>query len=312
MDDIKRNPSFHLDDLSSDFGSEYGSDVEGTGRKRRTDFLHKEYPGEEPKKKRSEGKHWFQDEHSRVHRQLSRLQTLDAYQRHKQIINLYYLTCPGAYDKLMKRDESKDRTDYDVLVKNHKFLWSIEDEAKLKDSWEARMAKKYYDKLFKEYCIVDLTYYAKNRIAMRWRIEKELESGKGQFICGNKKCNEQEALTSWEVNFAYEEGGERKNALVKVRLCPQCSEMLNYCSKKKKVEKKSKKRRDEKKIKKDDSPGPSTSKQNEDEEPGKKGDKKESKESAAASTEIWEKPIVVETERTVDEDIDDFLDDLFQ
>ena len=38
----------------------------------------------------------------------------------------------------------------------------------------------------------------------------------------------------------------------------------------------------------------------------------ESKESATTSTEIWEKPIVVETERTVDEDIDDFLDDLFQ
>ena len=36
-----------------------------------------------------------------------------------------------------------------TFQENHKFLWSIEDEAKLKDSWEARMAKKYYDKLFK-------------------------------------------------------------------------------------------------------------------------------------------------------------------
>ena len=40
--------------------------------------------------------------------------------------------------------------------------------------------------------------------------------GKGQFICGNKKCNEDEGLRSWEVNFAYMEHGEKKNALVKL------------------------------------------------------------------------------------------------
>lgn len=30
-------------------------------------------------------------------------------------------------------------------------------------SWEARLAKRYYDKLFKEYCIADLSQYKKNR-----------------------------------------------------------------------------------------------------------------------------------------------------
>lgn len=39
----------------------------------------------------------------------------------------------------------------------------------------------------------------------------------GQFICGNKKCAENEGLRSWEVNFAYMEHGEKKNALVKLR-----------------------------------------------------------------------------------------------
>ena len=36
---------------------------------------------------------------------------------------------------------------------------------------------------------------------MRWRIEGEVRSGKGQFECGNKRCSEKEDLTSWEVNL---------------------------------------------------------------------------------------------------------------
>ncbi|KRX15150.1 Cathepsin B-like cysteine proteinase 3 [Trichinella nelsoni] len=40
----------------------------------------------------------------------------------------------------------------------------------------------------------------------------------GQFICGNKRCEEEENLTSWEVNFAYVEEQEKKNALLKLNL----------------------------------------------------------------------------------------------
>jgi Folate-sensitive fragile site protein Fra10Ac1 len=54
------------------------------------------------------------------------------------------------------------------------------------------------------------------QIALRWRIEKEVVAGKGQFICGNKVCNAKEDLKTWEVNFAYAEQGEKKNALVKL------------------------------------------------------------------------------------------------
>lgn len=100
------------------------------------------------------------------------------------------------------------------------------------------MAKKYYDKLFKEYCICDLTYYKYNKVALRWRTEKEVVVGKGQFECGNKKCNIKEGLRSWEVNFGYIEHGEKKNALVKLRLCPECSTKLNYRSQKREVKRK--------------------------------------------------------------------------
>ena len=35
-----------------------------------------------------------------------------------------------------------------------RFLW---DEDEGEDSWEVQLARRYYDKLFKEYCIIDLS-----------------------------------------------------------------------------------------------------------------------------------------------------------
>lgn len=52
---------------------------------------------------------------------------------------------------------------------------------------------------------------------MRWRLENEVVAGKGQFICGNKKCSEEEGMKSWEVNFAFVEKEVKKNCLVKLR-----------------------------------------------------------------------------------------------
>lgn len=133
------------------------------------------------------------------------MKNLDPVERHKYVLHNYVLN----------KARSKEKRDSDVIKENHKFLWNEEDEAAA-STWEERLAKKYYDKLFKEYCISDLTYYKENKIALRWRIEKEVVLGKGQFICGNRKCEENDQLRSWEVNFAYDEHGERKNALVKL------------------------------------------------------------------------------------------------
>lgn len=56
------------------------------------------------------------------------------------------------------------------------------------------------------------------QIAMRWRTEQEVVLGKGQFSCGNKHCKTEDDLHSWEVNFAYLENDEKKNALVKASM----------------------------------------------------------------------------------------------
>ncbi|XP_078172019.1 folate-sensitive fragile site protein isoform X2 [Carex rostrata] len=98
----------------------------------------------------------------------------------------------------------------------------------LGSAWVKRLVKRYHDKLYKEYCIADMSAYKSGKIGLRWRTEKEVTSGKGQFICGNKKCDERDGLGSYEVNFSYVEAGEHKQALVKLVACLRCAEKLAY------------------------------------------------------------------------------------
>ncbi|KAK2705966.1 hypothetical protein QYM36_016101 [Artemia franciscana] len=139
--------------------------------------------------------------------------SMTAYDRHKQMINNYFLYYKGSTSAL-QQDRSRLKRDSDIVREHHQFLWESNEEAQ---SWEKRLAKKYYDKLYKEYCICDLRFYKENKVALRWRTEKELVEGKGQFSCGEKHCSEKDHLRTWEVNFAYAEHGQKKNALVKLQ-----------------------------------------------------------------------------------------------
>ncbi|TVU24083.1 hypothetical protein EJB05_26479 [Eragrostis curvula] len=104
------------------------------------------------------------------------------------------------------------------------------------------------------YCIADMTQYKKGKVGLRWRTEKEVISGKGQFICGNRHCDEKHGLGSYEVNFSYVEAGEQKQALVKLVACKsliavhdeRCAEKLAY--KRQKEKEKEKELSDEKEI----------------------------------------------------------------
>ncbi len=169
------------------------------------------------------------------------LLSMDAYSRHKTLVNQYLLTVGHGIERI-QRSKEKDRTDYDVLKDHHKFLWddttTTTTGSAPDTSWEQRLARSYFDKLFKEYALSDLSKYKENKIALRWRTEQEVIDCKGQFVCGNKVCLVKEGLQSWEVNFAYIEHRERKNALVKLRLCPKCSKKLNYHQKRNKWKKK--------------------------------------------------------------------------
>lgn len=230
------------------------------------------------------------------------LRKMDAYDRHKELIKNYVKYYGGKVDDF-QRDKSKDRNDFTVLKENHKFLW---DSEKIQ-TWEERLAKRYYDKLFKEYCIVDLSKYESKKIALRWRIESEVRSGKGQFMCGNKSCSEKEMMCSWEVNFAYVEQNEKKNALVKVRLCPDCSIKLNMIKKVNKVCKKKKHKSKHKKRR--------SQSQHEDlketalpnaEEAGSSKDP-----TTDSTANIWKGPAPETLVKSNEEQMDEFLDDLF-
>lgn len=56
---------------------------------------------------------------------------------------------------------STHKTDRDIIRENHQFVWEEGEEDK---SWDKQLAKKYYDKLFKEYCLADLSRYKENKV----------------------------------------------------------------------------------------------------------------------------------------------------
>ncbi|CAI8607528.1 unnamed protein product [Vicia faba] len=164
------------------------------------------------------------DKEERKQQYQAHIRGLNAYDRHKKFIQDYV----SFYGKEEKPSTLKlpIKTDKDTLREGYRFIRSEEDD--MDPSWEQRLVKRYYAKLFKEYCLADMSQYKSGKIGLRWRTEKEVMSGKGQFICGNKHCNEKDGLASYEVNFCYFEAGENKQALVKLVACERCAEKLNY------------------------------------------------------------------------------------
>lgn len=81
---------------------------------------------------------------------------------------------------------------------------------------------------------------------MRWRTKEEVLTGKGQFLCANLSCGNcectldedpddtvggvggKEGLRGFELMFEYVERGEKKSALVKVRVCDECAAKLQH------------------------------------------------------------------------------------
>ncbi|KAI9159312.1 hypothetical protein H9P43_008652 [Blastocladiella emersonii ATCC 22665] len=169
---------------------------------------------------------------------------MNAYDRHRRFIDHYVLYYGGA-GALATAREAADAlpanytTEEDVIRRHHRFL--REDDDKEDDAalahlshtqrWEAKLARAYYDRLFKEYALCDMSRYKTGLIAMRWRTQPEVLDGRGQWSCGNVACKRDRDLTSWEVPFRYREpadGGAEHRALVKLRLCPKCSDKLHY------------------------------------------------------------------------------------
>lgn len=252
-------------------------------------------------------------------------QSMDSYTRHKLLVNYYVLTHPDKLKQTFQRDTTNDKTDFMVLRDNHRFIWSEEELNSSELTWGQRVAKKYYEKLFKEYCIIDLSRFVENKFGMRWRTEPELVLGKGQFICGEKHCPVKAELTSWEVLFSYCEMGEKKSALIKVRLCPDCSYKLNYNHKHKKAKKHQKSKKKSKSNDNETSNNQSASSFSNHQIKEEILSESEENDQIPVSSEndsnyqdlidkIWKQPIKLEpeeTETTLENEVDDYLNNLF-
>lgn len=295
------------------YDSEFELDSETERKRKNYEDLTKKIEKKKPQKgHKRELEEEYNKEEGRIMRQ--KIISLNAFDKHKMLINNYILYYGGS-KKDFQRDTSRDKTDMDIIRENHRFLWSDDDDPN--GTWAKRLAKKYYDKLFKEYCISDLSRYKENKIAMRWRIEKEVLEGKGQFVCGNKKCEEIEGLRSWEVNFGYMEGGQKKNALVKLRLCPDCSYKLNYYHRKKEVRPvlMNKKQDNSKKARKheqsDASKDTDDAHINANEELVQKDNKEENPSMSNEVDNVWSGPAKVVDEKSREEEFDDYLSEMF-
>ena len=117
--------------------------------------------------------------------------------------------------------------DVDTINESFRFIRDDEDDAE-NNTQTVRMARHYYDQLHKEFVICDLSRYKLGQLGLRWRVESEVASGKGEKCCGSVGCTERERITPFEINFVYQETGETKQALVKLVLCPECAYKLHH------------------------------------------------------------------------------------
>lgn len=133
-------------------------------------------------------------------------------------------------DRRTKRDNMLP-SDLQALKESHQLVRDDQYDEAHCDDWKVRMARRYYNKLYKEYAIIDLSRYKEGKYGLRWRTEAEVVSRKGQGICGSKHCDVESHLLTFELPFKYMEGGIVKRELIKVCLCEECAEKLRYGSK---------------------------------------------------------------------------------
>ncbi|KAL2926883.1 Protein FRA10AC1 [Bienertia sinuspersici] len=126
----------------------------------------------------------FDREERKQHYQ-AHIRGLNAYEKHKKFLNDYI----KYYGKERPAEQKLPiKTDQDALREGYR-------RDDMDTSWEQRLVKRYYDKLFKEYpfcdtfkyCIADMSKYKSGKVheishivvGLRWRTEKEVMSGKG-------------------------------------------------------------------------------------------------------------------------------------
>lgn len=152
---------------------------------------------------------------------------------HKTHTRLMKDLTAGQEGKVQRRVCSE--SDYEMLRQHYQFILDDNDIGDA-DSKAMRMVKRYHEHLFKEY-VLGISKNKNNSdgrlVGLRWRFAQEVAQGIGQFTCGNMECNHHRIinpdldLSDYELDFAYEEDGLEKRALVKIRLCQECLRLFS-------------------------------------------------------------------------------------
>ncbi|XP_050922259.1 protein FRA10AC1 isoform X2 [Lates calcarifer] len=219
--------------------------------------------------------------------------SLNAFERHKKFVGDYILYYGGQMADF-KRSAANDKTDLEVLRENHRFLWRDEDEEDM--TWEKELAKKYYDKLFKEYCIADLSRYKENKFGFRWRTENEVVSGKG--LC--PEC-------SFKLNYHH----KRKEVKVKTktkRLSQENQEPPQKKKKKKRTRSSSHSKKHKHKRHRDRSTSSSSSEESLNSD---KDSEAEDEPEGQSEADHWRGPAPAVEEKSREEEFDEYFEDMF-
>ncbi|XP_071266186.1 protein FRA10AC1 isoform X2 [Salvelinus alpinus] len=278
----------------SDFSDDEGqgeTSQRGVKRKREEDLLRKPFQKARHTKvaHRDVATHEYDREEARNRRH--HLISMNAFERHKKFVSDYILYYGGKVEDL-RRSTANDKSDLDVVRENHRFLWRDEDEEEM--TWEKELAKKYYDKLFKEYCIADLSRYKENKFGFRWRVEKEVVSGKG--LC--PEC-------SFKLNYHH----KRKEVIAK-RKRPKSSEENEVEPQSKRAKKGSKKHKNKHKKRQKDHSSPSNSEDDSQESDKAEGEHSEEPDSLSEA-DHWKGPAPTMEEKSSEEKFDEYFEDMF-
>jgi len=124
---------------------------------------------------------------------------------------------------------SDARSDVEILRESVSFLPPSSSSSSAPSSALAeRLVRAYDAKLYREFALADLSRRdgrGGGALGLRWRTERNVVSGKGQFVCGATRpaCSGTVGLRTYEVPFAWVERDEKRTALVKLRLCGSCA-----------------------------------------------------------------------------------------
>jgi protein FRA10AC1 len=66
----------------------------------------------------------------------------------------------------------------------------------LQGGYGAKLAKRYYDRLYREYCIADLSRYKESKIGLRWAGFLDLTSTHTCALCGSHQYDASQELKS--------------------------------------------------------------------------------------------------------------------